>query len=97
MTAMVPPGRHLLRAAIIGTFLTSFSNSAGASETMRMCRAGERNGPEKHCLVDGDTIWIHGSNIRLEGFDTPEPRPRSAAARRRSNWPTLPATACWNS
>ncbi|WP_244468741.1 thermonuclease family protein [Devosia limi] len=53
--------------------LTSFSNSAGASETMRMCHAGERNGPEKHCLVDGDTIWIHGSNIRLKGFDTPEP------------------------
>jgi micrococcal nuclease len=73
MTSTVPPGRHLLRVAIIATFLTFFSNSAGASETMRMCRAGERNGPEKHCLVDGDTIWIHGTNIRLEGFDTPEP------------------------
>lgn len=49
------------------------SLSPSQAESMRMCRAGEKNGPDKHCLVDGDTIWIHGANIRLEGFDTPEP------------------------
>ena len=44
-----------------------------ADEPMRMCYSGERNGPEKHCIVDGDTIWFSGSNLRLKDFDTPEP------------------------
>jgi micrococcal nuclease len=40
-----------------------------------MCRAGEKNGPQKRCLVDGDTIWIGGlrQSLRLRSFDTPEP------------------------
>ena len=46
---------------------------AAAQEPMRMCHPGERNGPEKHCVVDGDTIWFYGSNLRLKAFDTPEP------------------------
>ncbi|HEV7277083.1 MAG TPA: thermonuclease family protein [Devosiaceae bacterium] len=25
------------------------------------------------CVVDGDTIWLQGVNLRLEGYDTPEP------------------------
>jgi endonuclease YncB( thermonuclease family) len=25
------------------------------------------------CIVDGDTIWLDGVNLRLEGYDTPEP------------------------
>lgn len=25
------------------------------------------------CVVDGDTIWLHGVNLRLESYDTPEP------------------------
>ncbi len=25
------------------------------------------------CVVDGDTIWLDGLNLRLEGYDTPEP------------------------
>lgn len=25
------------------------------------------------CVVDGDTIWIEGQNLRLQSFDTPEP------------------------
>ena len=44
-----------------------------AQEPMRMCHPGERNGPEKHCVVDGDTIWFYGANLRLKDFDTPEP------------------------
>jgi endonuclease YncB( thermonuclease family) len=41
----------------------------------RMCQPGERNGPQKQCLVDGDTIWIGGldQSLRLRSFDTPEP------------------------
>jgi endonuclease YncB( thermonuclease family) len=26
------------------------------------------------CIVDGDTIWLNGQNLRLQSFDTPEPR-----------------------
>lgn len=25
------------------------------------------------CVVDGDTIWLEGQNLRLQSFDTPEP------------------------
>lgn len=25
------------------------------------------------CIVDGDTIWLEGQNLRLQSFDTPEP------------------------
>lgn len=25
------------------------------------------------CVVDGDTIWLDGQNLRLQSFDTPEP------------------------
>ncbi|MCP8883033.1 thermonuclease family protein [Devosia sp. XJ19-1] len=25
------------------------------------------------CIVDGDTIWLEGHNLRLESYDTPEP------------------------
>ncbi|GAB5464144.1 thermonuclease family protein [Hoeflea alexandrii] len=28
------------------------------------------------CVVDGDTVWIEGEKIRLEGIDAPEPRGR---------------------
>lgn len=31
-------------------------------------------GSHRHtCIVDGDTIWLEGNNLRLESFDTPEP------------------------
>jgi len=25
------------------------------------------------CVVDGDTIWLKGQNLRLQSYDTPEP------------------------
>lgn len=25
------------------------------------------------CIVDGDTIWLDGVNLRMQGYDTPEP------------------------
>ena len=41
---------------------------------MEMC--GNRpNTADKTCVVDGDTIWLHGEKIRLKDFDTPEPNP----------------------
>lgn len=38
-----------------------------------MCKPGQKNTPTKTCLVDGDTLWLHGEDIRLQSFDTPEP------------------------
>jgi micrococcal nuclease len=41
--------------------------------TLQMC--GNRpNTADKTCLVDGDTLWLQGENIRLKDFDTPEPQ-----------------------
>ena len=43
--------------------------TAGPSGGMRMCPA---YGPRVTCVVDGDTIWLQGVKIRLEGIDAPE-------------------------
>lgn len=34
-----------------------------------MCGSSKR----RTCIVDGDTIWLEGKNLRLMSFDTPEP------------------------
>lgn len=47
--------------------------SASAQPVLDMCTPSQRNIPTKTCIVDGDTLWLNGENIRLEGFDTPEP------------------------
>ncbi|MVS97881.1 thermonuclease family protein [Devosia marina] len=40
---------------------------------LEMC--GNRpNTADKTCVVDGDTLWLNGENIRLKDFDTPEPQ-----------------------
>ena len=45
------------------------------SENIRLTMCGNRrNTADKTCLVDGDTLWLHGENIRLKDFDTPEPQ-----------------------
>lgn len=40
---------------------------------LRKCFDGERNSSTKTCVVDGDTVWLKGKNLRLQSFDTPEP------------------------
>jgi endonuclease YncB( thermonuclease family) len=35
---------------------------------------GERNTSSKTCVVDGDTLWLSGTDYRLKDFDTPEPQ-----------------------
>lgn len=47
---------------------------AQAQPILDMCTPNQRNTPDKTCIVDGDTLWLNGENIRLEGFDTPEPQ-----------------------
>ena len=44
-----------------------------AAAALEMC--GNRpNTADKTCVVDGDTLWLQGENIRLKDFDTPEPQ-----------------------
>jgi hypothetical protein len=38
-----------------------------------MCRPGQANTSDKTSIVDGDTLWLNGMNLRLLDFDTPEP------------------------
>src|SRR5690606_32485822 len=33
---------------------------------------GQARAADEYCLVDGDTIWIAGEKLRMEGYDTPE-------------------------
>jgi micrococcal nuclease len=47
--------------------------ASAQSPQLEMC--GNRpNTSDKTCLVDGDTLWLAGENIRLKDFDTPEPQ-----------------------
>jgi len=39
-----------------------------ASLAMPMCGSGKRIS----CVVDGDTFWIDGEKVRIEGIDAPE-------------------------
>ena len=66
----------MVRSAIIaGLALTSISIlPAQAQSRLEMCTRNQPNTPNKTCIVDGDTLWLRGENIRLEGFDTPEPQ-----------------------
>lgn len=57
---------------VADTFLPGGSQAVVASEIrtqFRMCGSGQR----RTCVVDGDTIWLDGMNLRLQAYDTPEP------------------------
>ncbi len=41
---------------------------------LSICYPGQRNTPEKTCIVDGDTLWLTGTMWRLRDVDTPEPQ-----------------------
>lgn len=43
-------------------------------ENLKICGAHQPNTNDKTCVVDGDTLWLNGVNIRLKDFDTPESR-----------------------
>lgn len=36
------------------------------------CARKQPNTSDKTCIVDGDTLWLDGVNLRLRSFDTPE-------------------------
>lgn len=62
----------LTRTASILAMFLALTVTAGAAP-LTMC--GNRpNTADKTCVVDGDTLWLQGENIRLKDFDTPEPQ-----------------------
>lgn len=62
------------RTSVAAIVLLLLSVQASAENPqLEMC--GNRpNTDDKTCLVDGDTLWLAGENIRLQDFDTPEPQ-----------------------
>jgi micrococcal nuclease len=60
-------------AVLITTCLFIFAADPALATDLEMC--GNRpNTADKTCVVDGDTLWLNGENIRLKDFDTPEPQ-----------------------
>lgn len=66
----------LVGAGVIGWKIAPETNQveaaslvlAGRTIAMPLCGSGKRI----NCIVDGDTIWVRGEKIRLEGFNAPE-------------------------
>ena len=57
-----------------------FMPESNSVSTAPAAQAGERRvqfgmcGRDRNtCVVDGDTIWLDGVNLRLQSYDTPEP------------------------
>ena len=51
-----------------GVIVTSHRADEGRRVNIGMC------GRDRYtCVVDGDTVWLDGVNLRLESYDTPEP------------------------
>lgn len=61
-------GGLLLVAAVVGSSGSSAEGVAARMTSFTMCGAQRWT-----CVVDGDTIWLEGKNLRLKSFDTPEP------------------------
>lgn len=42
------------------------------ASNLKICGTRQPNTKDKTCIVDGDTLWLSGVNMRLKDFDTPE-------------------------
>tara|TARA_R110002020_G_scaffold161283_7_gene346250 strand:- start:3810 stop:4238 length:429 start_codon:yes stop_codon:yes gene_type:complete len=60
--------RLLITAGLTIAGMTFTAQSQEWRANFPMC-----GGVRHTCIVDGDTIWLEGRNLRLESFDTPEP------------------------
>lgn len=54
--------------ATLGDFGGGTANPAGRSVHFPICG----DGPRITCVVDGDTIWLDGTKIRIADINTPE-------------------------
>lgn len=67
-----------MRASIAVAVLILLTAPAGA-QPMPLCGSGHR----VTCVVDGDTFWLEGVKVRLEGIDAPEIDHAACRAERR--------------
>jgi micrococcal nuclease len=64
-----------MNRAILALAVAAWAISPALAADPQLSMCGNRpNTPTKTCLVDGDTLWLAGENIRLRDFDTPEPQ-----------------------
>jgi endonuclease YncB( thermonuclease family) len=69
----------MLRTLLAAALAVSLCAPASA---MSLCGSGKR----VTCVVDGDTFWLQGEKIRIEGLDAPEiSQPQCSAERALGN------------
>lgn len=80
--AVAPIALALLAFAGVSAMLGggNATSTTGSTQVVAASSAGEQRvafqmcGRDRYtCVVDGDTIWLAGVNLRLESYDTPEP------------------------
>ena len=76
----------LIAMAVVCVWATGGPISSGIDQALRLCSSGQRTAPVartdpnsnaiigRASVIDGDTIDIHGTRIRLNGIDAPESR-----------------------
>lgn len=65
----------MIAIRLIGLAVLALAALPAEAHAVQLSMCGNRpNTADKTCLVDGDTLWLHGENIRLRDFDTPEPQ-----------------------
>lgn len=57
----------LMKLMLAATGLAWFAGPALATD-FPICKGGHR----VTCVVDGDTFWLNGEKIRVDGYDSPE-------------------------
>ena len=62
-----------------GIALPGLSAAAPSGPGERLAFSKCHRGGGINCVVDGDTIWMHGEKIRLPDIDTPETHPPRCA------------------
>lgn len=65
-------GLLLISLAAIMAFNTP--NLIKSVANLPICGHSQPNTSDKTCIVDGDTLWLAGTIIRLKDYDTPESR-----------------------
>lgn len=75
--------RHAIIAAVLA--VAAISHGADLAAALPLCGAGKRI----TCVVDGDTLWLAGEKIRLDGIDAPEVEGRCQAERTLARRATL--------
>jgi micrococcal nuclease len=64
----------LIFVGIAAFMALSMQNQVETVTNLAICGHSQPNTSDKTCIVDGDTLWLAGVNLRLKDYDTPESR-----------------------